>query len=133
MVSGQFTKSELPGIVVNAFKSEFATELFEIEIVALGDGIRHVHAEAGQLHWRVARNETFTQRCQGNRNLNGGAGLSTRGKRELLVDHGKDAAIRWIDDHCCPVHVAQRVNRGLADYWIFSSSDVAGKDVAFGK
>src|ERR1700739_185916 len=47
VVPSQFAQTELRGVVANALKSKFAAEFFKIEVVALGDGIRHVHAEPG--------------------------------------------------------------------------------------
>ena len=133
VVAGQLAQAELRGVVADAIKAQFAAQFFEVEVVALGQRLGHVHAEAGQLDRRVARDQALGERGQGNGELDGGAGLGARRKRQLLVDHGQNAAVRGIDDHGGAVHIAQRVDGRLAHHRIFAGRHVAGEDVAFGK
>ena len=65
--------------------------------------------------------------------LDGGAGFGSRRKRQLLVHHRENASVRRIDHDGGAVHVAQRVDRGLANNRIFTRGDVARKDIALGK
>ena len=48
VVAGQFAEAELVGVVANALKAELAAQFFKVEIVALGQRLGHVHAEARQ-------------------------------------------------------------------------------------
>jgi hypothetical protein len=116
-----------------AFKTKFAAEFFEVEVVALGQRVRHVHAEAGKLDRSVARNKTLRKRGQCYGKLDGGAGFSSRRERQLLVDHRQNASIGGVDHDGCAVHAAQGVDCGLANYRIFAGGDVALKDIALGK
>ena len=61
VVAGQFAEAELSGIMANALETKFAAEFFKIKIVALGDCVRHVHAEACKLHRRIAGDQAFAQ------------------------------------------------------------------------
>ncbi len=130
VIAGQLAQPELRGIVANAFETKLAAQFFKVEVVALGQRVRHVHAESGQLHRRVARHQPFAQRRQRHRKLDRRARLRARRERQLLVHHGQDAPARGINHHGGPVHVAQRVDRSLPDYWILSGRDVTLKNVA---
>ena len=88
---------------------------------------------AGELDWSVARNKAFAKRGQCDGKLDGRAGFCARRKRQLLVDHGQNASVGGIDHDGGAVHVAQGVDRGLADDRIFAGGDVARKDIALGK
>jgi hypothetical protein len=107
VVAGQLAQAELVGVVAHALEAQFAAQLLKVEVVALGQRLGHVHAEAGQLHRRVARDQALRERGHGHGELDGGAGLGARRERQLLVDHGQDAAVGGIDDHGGAVHVAQ--------------------------
>src|SRR6185437_4935259 len=58
---GKLAEAELRRIVVNALEAEFPTEFFEVEIVALGDGVGHVHAEASELNGGIAPDQALVQ------------------------------------------------------------------------
>ena len=133
VVAGQLAEAELVGVVADALEAEFPAQLFKVEVVALGQRLGHVHAEAGQLDRGVAGDQALRERGHGDGDLDGGAGLGAGREGQLLVDHGQDAAIGGVDDHGGAVHVAQGVDGGLADDGILAGGDVAGKDVAGGK
>ena len=133
LVAGEFAKAELGGVVADAVKAEFAAQFFEVEVVALGQRLGHVHAESGELDRGVAGDETFRERGQGDGELDGGAGLGAWGEGQLLVDHGKDASVGGVDDHGGAVHIAESVNGSLADDGVFSGSDVACEHIIAGK
>ena len=133
VVAGQLAQAELVGVVADALKAQFAAQLLEVEVVALGQRLGHVHAEAGQLHRGVAGDQALRERGHGDGELDGGAGLGARRKSQLLVDHGQNAAVGGVDDHGGAVHVAQGVDGGLADDRVFAGGDVAREDVAAGK
>ena len=111
--------------MAHALKAEFAAEFLKIEIVTLGQRLRHVHTEAGELHHGVAGDERLRKRRQCHRELDGGARFSTRRERKLLVDHGKDAAVGGIDHHCGAIHIAERIDGRLANHRILARRDVA--------
>ena len=115
VIAGEFAKAELRGIVAHALKTKFAAEFFEVEVVALGQRVGHVHAEAGKLDRSVARNKTLRKRGQCYGKLDGGAGFSSRREGQLLVDHRQNASVGGIDHDGGAVHVAQGVDRGLAN------------------
>ena len=133
VVAGQLAEAELRGVVANAVEAEFAAQFLKVEVVAMGQCLGHVHAEAGQLHRGVAGDQALRERRQGHGKLDGGAGLGARRERQLLVDHGQDAPVGGVDDHGGAVHVAQGVDGRLADHRVFAGGDVAGKNVAAGK
>ncbi len=111
--------------MANALKTKLAAQLLKVKVVALGKRLGHVHAETGELHRCVARNQSLRERRQGHRELDGGAGLGAGRERQLLVDHGQNAPVGGIDDHGGAVHVAQSVDGGLADHRILAGCDVA--------
>ena len=133
VVAGQLAEAELVGVVADAVKAEFAAELLEVEVVALGQGLGHVHAEAGELDRGVAGDEALRERGQGDGELDGGAGLGAGRKGQLLVDHGQNAAVGGVDDDGGAVHVAEGVDGGLADDGVFAGGDVAGELVGGGE
>ncbi len=133
VVPRQFAQAELVGVVANALKPQFAAQFLEVEVVALGQRLGHVHAETRQLDHGVAGNQAFRQSRHGHGELDGGAGLGAGRESQLLVDHGQDAAIGGVDDHRCAVHVAESVNGGLANDRVFAGSHVFGHDVPMGK
>jgi len=114
-------------------KAQFPSQLFEIQVVALGQRVGHVHAEARQLHHRVPRHQSLRQRRHGHGDLDRRARLSARRERKLLVHHRQDPPVRRVNDHGRPVHVAHRVNRRLADHWILAGRYIACKDISAGK
>ncbi len=130
LITSQLAQAELRGVVAHALKAQFAAQLFKVKVVAVGQRLGHVHAEAGELHHGVARDQPLRQRGQGHGQLDGGAGLGAGRKRQLLVDHGQNAAIRWVDDHGRAVHVAERVDRGLTHHRIFAGRDVTLADAS---
>ena len=129
VVAGQLAEAELVGVVADAVKAEFAAKLLEVEVVALGEGLGHVHTEAVELDGCVACDEAFRESGHGNGELDGGAGLCARRESQLLIDHGEDAAVGGIDDDGGAVHVAQGVDGSLTDDGVFSGGDVAGEFV----
>ena len=133
MVAGQLAKAELVGVVADALKAQFPAQFLKVEIVALGQRLGHVHAEAGKLHRRIAGDQALGERGQGHGELDGRAGFGARREGQLLVDHGQDAAVGGIDDHGGAVHVAQGVDGRLANHRVFAGRHVAGKDVSAGK
>ena len=133
VVAGQLAEAELVGVVADALKAEFAAQLFKVEVVALGQRLGHVHAEAGELDRGVARDQALRERGQGDGELDGGAGLGAGRERQFLIDHGQDAAVGGVDDHGGAVHVAERVDGGLADDGVFAGGDVAGEHVGMAK
>ena len=48
VVAGQLAQAELVGVVAHALKAQFAAQFFKVKVVALGQRLGHVHAEAGQ-------------------------------------------------------------------------------------
>ncbi len=64
VVAGQLAQAELGGVVANALKAKLAAQLLKVEVVALGQRLGHVHAEAGKLHRRVAGDQAFRERGQ---------------------------------------------------------------------
>ena len=62
--------------------------------------------------------QTFAQRRQRHGNLDRGAGLKSAAERQLLVDHGQDAAGIRVGHHDGAVERAERFNRSLADFGI---------------
>ena len=92
VVAGQLAEAEEVGVVAHALKAQFAAQLLKVEIVALGQRLGHVHAEAGKLHRGLAGDQVLRKRCHGYGNLDGRAGLRTGREGQLLVDHGQDAA-----------------------------------------
>ena len=133
VVSGQFAQAELGGIVAHAIKPQFPAQFLKVKIVALGQRLGHVHAEASQLHRRVARDQPFRKRGHGNGELDGGAGFSARRKRQLLIDHGQDAPVGRVDYHGGAVHIAQGIDGRLPDHWILARRYVACADGACDK
>ena len=69
--------------------------------------------------------QVFAQSRQGDRKLDGRAGLRAARKRQFLVHHGQHAAAGRLDGEHGAVHVAQCVDGGLADDRIFAGGDVA--------
>jgi hypothetical protein len=120
VVAGQFTQAELGGVVAHALKAQFAAQFFKIEVVAVGQRLGHVHAKTGQLHRRVAGDKAFRKRGQRHSELDRRARLGARRERQLLVDHGQDAAIGRIDDHGGAVHIAEGVDGGLAHHRVLA-------------
>ncbi len=133
VIACQLTEAELCRVVPNAVEAEFPAKFFEVEVVAMGQCLSHVHAKASQLHRRVASDQAFRERREGHGKLNGGAWLCTRREGQFLVDHGQDAPVCGVDDHGSAVHVAQCVNGRLPDDRVLAGCDVIGKNVAAGK
>src|SRR4051812_7004311 len=82
---------------------------------------------------RVAGDQAFMQRGKGDGELDGRAGLGTGREGQILIDHGEDAAVGWIDDNGGAVHAVERVDGCLANDGVFTRGDVGGEDVAFCK
>ena len=59
VIAGEFAEAELRGVVADAIEAEFAAELLEVEVVALGQRLGHVHSEAGKLDRGVACDEAL--------------------------------------------------------------------------
>ena len=133
VVAGQLAQAKLVGIVAYALKAQFAAEFLKVEVVAVGQRFGHVHAEAGQLHRRVAGDQPLRKSSQGHRKLDGGAGLGARGKCKPLIDHGQNAPVGGVDHHRGAVHVAHRVNCRLANHRVFARRNVAFKDISVGE
>ena len=133
VVSGQFAEAKLRGVVANALETQLAPQFLKVKIVAVRDRFRHVHAETGQPHRRVARNQAFRKRCQRHRELDRRAGLGARRKGQLLVHHGQNAPVRRVDHNRGAVHVAQGIDSRLAHHRIFARRIVAREDIAAGK
>ena len=127
VVAGQLAQAKLVGVVAHAVEAQLAAQFLEVEVVALGQRLGHVHVEAGQLDRRVAGDQALGERGHGDGELDGGAGLRAGREGQLLVDHGQDAAVGGVDDHGGAVHVAQGVDGRLADDRIFAGRHVAGK------
>ena len=119
--------------MVNALEAQPSAQGLKVKVVALGQRLGHVHAEARQLHWRVAVDKPLRERGHGHGDLDGGAGLSARRKRQPLVDHRQDAAIGGIDDHGGAVHAAQSVDGRLANHRILAGRHVARENVSVGE
>ena len=132
VVAGQLAQAELGGVVADALKAQLPAQLLEIEVIAFGQRLGHVHAETGQLDRGVARNQALGERGHGDGNLDGGAGLSARRKGQFLIDHGQDAPVGGVDDHGGAVHVAHGVDGRLADHRVLASRHVACKNVSAG-
>ena len=54
-------------------------------------------------------------------------------ERKLLVHHGENASAGRFDRDHGAVHVAERVNRSLANDWVFPGGDIAFGDIFFHK
>ena len=76
-----------------------------------------------------AIDQAFAHCGQRNRKLNGRAGLRAARERELLIDHGENAAAGRFDRDHGAIHVAERVDGSRANSWIFAGSDIAFRDV----
>jgi hypothetical protein len=59
VVTGQLAQPELPCVVPYPLKAQLAPQLLKIKIVAVRNRLRHIHAEAGKFHHRVARYDAF--------------------------------------------------------------------------
>src|SRR5262249_28009116 len=130
VVSGKLAQAKLVGVFADLGKAEAAAHGLKVGVVGAGQGFGEVHLRApAETDFFFAGNDLLAQRGQGHRNLDGGAGLRAFAQRQLLVDHGEDAAVRGVDGDHGAVHVAQGVNGGLADDGVFALDDVAIGDV----
>ncbi len=115
VVAGQFAQAELVGIVADAIEAQFAAKFFKIEVIAVGESLRHIHAETGQPHQRIPRDNPFGKSGQGHGELDRRAGLGTWRKRQFLVHHRQDPAVGRIDDNGRAVHIPEGVNGCLTN------------------
>ena len=132
-IPGQLAQAELRGIVAHAIEAQFSAQLLEVEVVALCQRLGHIHAEPRQLYHGVPGNQSLGKCGQGYGQLDGRTGLGPRRQCQLLVHHSQDAAVRRVDDHRRAVHVAERVNRRLADQGVLPGRDIARANVAGNK
>jgi hypothetical protein len=64
------------GVVGDFLKTELAAQGFEVSVVGVGECGGQVHAAAAaESNLGVLRNHAFVQRCECDRELDGGAGL----------------------------------------------------------
>ena len=75
VVAGQLAQAELRSVVAHTLEAQFAAQFLKVEVVALGQRLGHIHAEASQLHRRIARDNAFRESGKGHGKLDGGAGL----------------------------------------------------------
>ena len=130
VVSGKFAESVFMSVVGDFLKTEFASDSLEVGVVGVGNRGRKIHAAAAaESDFGVLRNQAFAQRGQGDRKFDGGARLRAARKSQLLVHHGQHASAGGFDCDDGSIHVAQRVNRGLAYDRIFAGRNVTGGNV----
>ncbi len=92
---------------------------------------RQIHvAAAAKTDFGFLGDDSFAQSGQRNRQLDGGARLVAARERKFLIDHGENASAGRLNRQHRAIHVAQCVNRGLADDRVFAGGDIAVRDVA---
>ncbi len=130
VVPGEFAEPVFVSVVGDLLKTELASERFEVSVVGVRQRGGQIHAAAAtESDRRFFRNHAFAQRGQGDGKFDGRAGLRAARQRQLLVDHGQHASAGRLDRDDRAVHVAQRVNGGLAYDRIFAGRDVTGSNI----
>ena len=130
VVAGQLAQAELVGVVLHALEAHLAAQRLKVGI----DGVRQRRGQgegvvAAQVDRRIARDQTFVERSQGNGEFDGRAWLGPAGERELLVHHREDSPVGGIDRQRRTVQIAQRLDGRGADNRIFAGGRVAQGDV----
>ena len=127
VVTREFAKSKLVGVVSDFFKTKLASERFEISVVGMRERRGQIHpAAAAESNFGFLRNQAFAQCRESDGKFDGGAGLSAAGKSQLLVHHGQDASAGGFNGDDRAVHVAQRVYGSLTYHGIFAGRNVTG-------
>ena len=120
--------------MADAVESKAAAEGFEVGVVGVGQSLGEVEViTAAEVHRSVFVDDAFVEGGEGNGELNSGAGLGAAGERELLVDHGENAAIGRIDGDDGAVHVAEGIHSGLANDGILTGGNVSGSQIGIGE
>ncbi len=129
-VTGKLAESELVRVKADLGKAETASDGLKISVVGMRQRLRKSHVCASaERDGFFTGNNFFTQPGQRHGDLDSGAGLRAFTERQLLVDHGKNASAGGINGDDGTVHIAQRINSGLAHNGIFTFNDVAISDV----
>src|SRR5579872_2383094 len=115
---------------MNFFKSQITAQCLEVGVIRVSQCGREVHSIASaKMNRRVFGDDAFAQGSERDRKLNGRAGLRARRECKLLVHHGENASAGGLDGNYGSIHVAERINRGLTNHWIFAGGHVAFRDV----
>src|ERR1051326_1404040 len=125
-VTGQLAQSKLVRVIADFLEAEAAPDGLKVSVVGVRQRFskRHVRA-AAKRDLFLPGNNFFTQTGQRHGDLDCGARLRAFTERQLLVDHGKNASAGGINGDNGAVHVAQRINGGLAHNGIFTFNNVA--------
>ena len=129
-VTGKLTESKLVRVIADLGKAEAASDGLKISVVGMRQRLGKAScARVRRARWILPGNNFFTEAGQRHGNLDSGTGLRAFTERQLLVDHGKNASAGGINGDDGAVHVAQRINSGLAHHGIFTFNDVAVSNV----
>src|ERR1700739_3233973 len=125
-ITGKLAQSELVSVIAYLGKAEASPDGFKISVVGVRQSLGQAHVCAStQRDGFFTGNYFFTQAGQRHRDLDGGARLRALTQRQLLVDHGKNASAGGINGNDGAIHVAKRIDSGLAHDGIFALNDVA--------
>src|SRR5579859_5970162 len=119
---------------MNALKSELAPESLKIKVVGFRQRLsqRHVRVRRN-FHGSIARNQSFAQGCQSDRELYRRTGRSPFRERQILVHHRQNASIGRINRDHGAIHIAQSVNCRLTNDRIFAATDIPSGEIGHGK
>src|SRR6266576_4762002 len=108
-------------VITDFLKSEPAAKRLKVRIVGVGQSVGKIHTAAtSQLNFGVLGDQSFVQRGEGDRKLNGRARLRAAGQSHFLVHHRQYASTGGLNCQHGTVHVAQGIQSSLANYWIFT-------------
>src|ERR1700757_784219 len=114
------------GVEADLVEAELASESLEVGVIGASQGIGEIDvAAAAENDLGVLVPNAFAERGERDRELDGGAGLSTAGESQLLIHHGEDAATGGLNGDDRSIHIAECIDGGLAHDRLFACSAVA--------
>ena len=119
------TEAEKLGIARDFLVAELSADGGEIGVVAMGDGLRHVHVgAAAEFDHFVTGVFTFHDASNASKKFDGGARLEAVLEDQLLIDHAEDATGGGVSDDDRTIDAVESFNSGAADGEVFTIDDV---------
>ena len=119
------TEAEQFSVTRDFLVAEFSTDGGEIGVIAMGDGLGHVHIGAAtEFDYFVMGIFTFHDASNACKKFDCGAGLEAVLEYQLLVDHAEDATGRGVCYDDRTVDAVEGLYCGAADGEIFTIDDI---------